>query len=213
MRKTPSGFWSRVRERLFPRVPPFGALLAEQCSHVQKNAGDLVAYLEAVSPDALRQLDENEAEAERLRRRNMERLARAFSTTFDREDIRRAIAELDWITVHLNLVPHEMRALDLASDEALRKLGREVQRGTEALLEGFRALPDRLEDAARHAEAARDADRRARRVYEHALADLFAGSDPIEMMKRREVYHHLADGAKRVHTAASVLQDIIVKSG
>lgn len=208
-----TSLWSRWRDRLLPRVPDFADLLAEQCRHVWRNARDLVDVLDEGPPDGIERLDANEAEAERLRRRNLRRLNRAFSTPFDREDIHRAIEQLDWITVHLNRVPHEMRALEVTADEPMRQLGREVLRGVEALTDGFAALKDTPQAAAGHAEAARKSERRARRLYEHGLASLFQGTDHIQMLKRRELYHHLADGAKRVHSAASILLEIVVKIG
>ena len=48
-------------------------------------------------------------------------------------------------------------------------------------------------------------------MYRHSLADLFQGEVTTDMLRKREIYHHLMDGSRRLHAAANVLHDIMVK--
>lgn len=206
------GFWQKLVGRFVPEVPDFATLLARQSAQVQKTIDDLVEYVHHPETRLRDQLHRDEAEAEKLRDENMRRLNNAFSTPFDREDIYRAIEELDWIVVHTRRTAREMEILGVAPDNFIREICLEIQTGVTALGAGFSQLGADTQAADRQAEAARRIDRRARRLYEEALGELFKGSDVLEMLKRREIYHHLADGAKRVRKTAEVLQDIVVKA-
>ena len=205
------GFWRGWLRGLIPEVPDFATLLHRQSAHVRKTIDDLVEYVQ--NPDAsLRdQLKRDEEEAERLRDENMRRLNSAFSTPFDREDIYRAIEELDWIVVHTRRTAREMEILRVTPDNFIREICLEIQTGVRALVTSISQLGSDTQAAYRQAEAARRVDRRARHLYEAALGELFQGDDVVDMLKRREIYHHLADGAKRIRKTAEVLQDIVVK--
>ncbi|RMG14116.1 MAG: DUF47 family protein [Planctomycetota bacterium] len=198
-------------QRLFPPTPDFPGLLAEQARHVRLAVDHVVALLRGQElPPA--QIDEDEAQADRLRQRNFAALNDAFSTPFDREDIYRAIEALDWIVVHMKRTARELEVLEVEPSPPMAQLGAEIQRGTSALAEGFALLAQRPQDAIPRGEEARGTNKRARAIYERALRDLFRGEVTTDMLKRREIYHHLADGAKRVGRAAEVLLNIVVKA-
>lgn len=213
MKLEKNGFWRGVFRRFVPEVPDFATLLAHQCAHVRATIDDLVAYVREPDPALQARLHRDEEEAERLRDENIARLNNAFSTPFDREDIYRAIEELDWIVVHTRRTANEMEILQVTPDDFLREICQEIQTGVAALAAGFARLGSDTQAAYREAESARRIDRRARKLYEEALGQLFRGEVDLDMLKRRELYHHLADGAKCVRRAAEVLQDILVKAG
>jgi len=205
------GFWKRLARRFVPAIPEFAVLLEQQSRQVRRTVDDLVEYVRHPDESLRDQLSRDEHEAQRLRDENMRRLNSAFSTPFDREDIYRAIEALDWIVVHTRRTAREMEILGVEPDHFIREICLEIQTGVHALAAGFSGLGSDLAAADRQAEAARRIDRRARHLYENALGDLFEGDDLVAIMKRREIYHHLADGAKRVRKTAEVLQDIVVK--
>ena len=205
------GFWRRLSRRFVPAVPEFAKLLEHQCGQVRRTVDDLAEYVRRPDESLRDRLSRDEHEAQRRRDENMRRLNSAFSTPFDREDIYRAIEALDWIVVHTRRTVREMEILGVEPDHFIREICLEIQTGVHALEAGFSRLGSDLAGADRQAEAARRIDRRARHLYENALGDLFEGDDLVGMMKRREIYHHLADGAKRVRKTAEILQDIVVK--
>lgn len=207
-----TGFWQRWIRRFVPEVPDFATLLEGQSAQVRKTIDDLVEYVRHPEARLRDQLHRDEEEAEKLRDENMRRLNNAFSTPFDREDIYRAIEELDWIVVHTRRTAREMEILGVTPDNFIREICLEIQTGVTALGNGFAQLGSDSEATYRQADAARGVDRRARHLYEEALGELFKGDDLVDMLKRREIYHHLADGAKRVRKTAEVLQDIVVKT-
>lgn len=206
------GFWRRLLQRFVPEVPDFATLLERQSAHVRKTIDDLVQYVRHPDAGQRDQLHRDEEEAGRLRDENMRRLNNAFSTPFDREDIYRVIEELDWIVVHTRRTAREMEILQVGPDAFILGICLQIQTGVGALEAGFSQLGSDTEAAYRQAETARRTDRRARHLYEEALGELFQGDDVRDMLKRREIYHHLADGARRVRKTAEVLQDIVVKA-
>lgn len=207
-----SGFWSRLVRRFVPEIPDFASLLARQSRHVHVTVDDLVDYVHRPDASLRDRLLRDEEEAERLRDENMRRLNNAFSTPFDREDIYRAVEELAWIVVHVRRTANEMEILQVTPDTFIHQICLEIQAGAVELEAGFALLGSDVDAARRHAETARRIDRRARNIYEEALGELFRGEVALDMFKRREIYHHLADGAKRVRKTAEVLQDIVVKA-
>ncbi len=197
--------------RLFPQMPDFRRLLLDQAEQAQASLHALREMLEADKLDvaALYALEEK---ADALRSRNARRLSQAFATSYDREDIARTVEQLDWIVAHTLATGTEMHALNVTVDDAIRELTDLVHAGVGDLVEALRLI-DEDDDAARAAcSAAQAADRAARRRYEAGLSELFRSGDPIEIMRRREVYHHLKDAAKRVFEAAVILDTIRVKN-
>ena len=54
-------------------------------------------------------------------------------------------------------------------------------------------------------------ERQVEKIYRLALAELFQGTDYINMFKRREIYRHLSNAADRIAHCADTLQDMVVK--
>jgi hypothetical protein len=48
-------------------------------------------------------------------------------------------------------------------------------------------------------------------AYRLALSHLFRGSDPIFMLKMREIYRHLSNAADRGDEAANIITSIVMK--
>jgi len=51
------------------------------------------------------------------------------------------------------------------------------------------------------------------RTYVSGLAVLFSAGEPIEVMKKREVYHHLKDAGRALSITIDILHRIIVEQG
>jgi hypothetical protein len=124
----------------------------------------------------------------------------------------------------------EMEAFDVDPDTHTLEMAIHLKEGAEALQAGFGKIATTPTQAEADAQAARKAERQVEKCYRRALAELFAadahhaklreqgggtGSDALrcmtEIMKRREVYRHLSNGADRLAHAGQTLHDIIVK--
>ncbi len=201
----------RLLERIFPKMPNFFALLTEQCEHVSQTAGRLVEFMETGDPAVGQCIRQDEHEADRVKIRNLHTLNEAFSTPIDREDLYRAIVDLDEIVNYCKTTVSEMEVLGLGPDKHCLDMAMHIKLGTDALVHGYACLANAPAAAAADADAARKAERRVEKIYRRAIAELFVGDDYIHMFKRREIYRHLSNAADRMANCANTLHDIVVK--
>jgi uncharacterized protein Yka (UPF0111/DUF47 family) len=201
----------RLFERAFPKMPDFFSMLTEQCQHVAHTAALLVEFMETGNPAIGQQIRQDEHEADRVKIRNLHTLNEAFSTPIDREDLHRAIIDLDEVVNYCKTTVSEMEVLSLAPDKHCLEMAMHIKLGTDALVQGYSRLAKQPAMAATDADTARKAERRVEKNYRRALAELFVGDDYIHMFKRREIYRHLSNAADRMANCANTLHDIVVK--
>lgn len=202
----------RILTRVFPKAPDFHALLTEQAEHVVHTVSLLVHYMETADVPTSKQIKKDEHSADKLKVRNLHTLNEAFSTPFDREDIYRAIMDLDEVINYCKSTVNEMDVLGVAPDPHMHHMACCLLEGVKALATGFARLRATPQGAADDADIARKAERRVEKQYRRALSDLFQGDDYLNMFKRREIYRHLSNAADRMAHCANTLHDIVVKS-
>jgi hypothetical protein len=198
-------------DRVFPKAPDFFKLLTEQCLQVSLSVNDLVEFMETGDEALGKKIKQDEHEADLIKIRNIHILNEAFSTPIDREDIYRAIADLDRIVTYCKTTVSEMGVLGVTPDRFIVEKSRLLKEGVDALVAGFGRLGSVPLAAADDADTARKAQRRVEKLYRIALAELFKGDDYINMFKRREIYRHLSNAAHNMAHCANTLHDIVVK--
>ena len=82
----------------------------------------------------------------------------------------------------------------------------------EELVNAIKYLKEYPNIANDHAVRAKKLENDMEQAYHRALADLFKGTDPIYMLKMREVYRHLSNCADRGDEAANIILSIVMKS-
>ncbi len=211
MNEARKAVWRRLLERVFPKTPDFFALLHDQCELVHATVSDFVLFMETDDQDIGNRIRRAKNEADELKVRNLHALNEAFSTPIDREDLYRAITDLDHIVDYFKTTVSEMDVLNVEPDHFMKEMARQIREGTEALVNGFETLGNDPVAATDDADAGRRAERRVEHIYREALAQLFEGDDFRNMFKRREIYRHLSNAADRLAHASNTLHDIIVK--
>lgn len=227
---------ARVVDRILPKTPDFFGLVDEQCDMAVATIDELVTFMETGSKKVGKHIREMEKEGDELKRRNIDFLNTAFSTPMDREDIYRAIVDVDHVINYAKSTVREMQAFEIAPDSYNLQMAIYLKAGTEALRTGFRKLKDDAILAEEDALVARKAERNIEKVYRKALVELFDVSNYVDDMrakkndmsaeveaeilalehvmetfKRREVYRHMSNAADRLARAGSTLHDIAVK--
>ena len=198
-------------DHIFPKAPDFFKLLTEQSIQVVHTVTILVEFMESGNAELGTLIKKDEHDADSIKIRNIHSLNEAFSTPIDREDIYRAITDLDEIINYCKSTVNEMDTLGVTPDHFTLDMSRLLKEGVDALLSGYSKLGTNPESAAVDADVARKAERRVEKLYRKALADLFQGEDYINMFKRREIYRHLSNAADRMAHCANTLHDIVVK--
>jgi hypothetical protein len=120
--------------------------------------------------------------------------------------------------------------LEVPGDRWMQEMIRELQQGTAALKQGFQLFRSDPSKGGRQGDEARRAERHVEELYRQALREMFdakalaevrQGSEPassfdcldhvVALMKRREVYRHLSNGADRLAHVGELLHDLGVK--
>jgi uncharacterized protein Yka (UPF0111/DUF47 family) len=213
MNQSRPSLFRRMIDRIVPKAPDFYGLLNEQCAGVLTAVDLLVEFMESGTQDSGQRIMKQEHLSDDIKVRNLQELAGAFSTPIDREDIYRAIIALDEVVNYCKTTVKEMSVLEVHPGKHDLDMAMRIREGVLALREGFGGLPRQTGRAAECCNAARKAERAVERAYRLALAELFQGSEYINMFKRREIYRHLSNTADRVATCADILHDITVKMG
>jgi uncharacterized protein len=207
-----ASFFARILGHVFPKAPDFHGLLARQAKQVCHTVDLLVCFMETGDMQTGKEIKRDEHEADTIKVHNIHVLNEAFSTPFDREDIYRAIMDLDDVVNYCKSTVNEMDMLGVLPDAAMQEMAACLKEGTQALFEGFEHLLKNPLKAAQAADRARKAERKVEKGYRRALAELFQGDDYLNMFKRREIYRHLSNAADRMAHCANTLHDIVVKT-
>lgn len=224
----------RMVDRVLPRTPDFFSLVDEQCDQAVRTLDELVSYMESSDAAVGKHVRQMEKEGDQLKRRNLDILNKAFSTPMDREDIHRAIVDIDHLMNYAKSTVREMELLRVSPDSYTLRMSQHLRVGAGGLQQGFRLLRKNAVQAEEGAEIAHKAERKVEKVYRRAIVELFdaeisAGSlggpardggahpDPrllqevMERLKRREIYRHMSNAADRMARAGNTLHDIVVK--
>ncbi len=209
----PTSFTGKILQRVFPKVPNFFALLAEQSAQVAVTAGLLVEYMGSGSSEIAKRISEAENEGDRLKIRNLTLLNEAFSTPIDREDLHRAIINLDEIINSCNSIIVEMdgEMLALRPDKHCLEMSVYLKDGVEAIAAGYSRLGSDPKMGRSDAERADKAQRSLTRTHRRALAELFQDNDFHNIFRRKEIYSLLIGAGDRLNICNSTLLDIVVK--
>ena len=227
---------TRVVDRVLPKTPDFFALVDEQCDMAVATLAELVVYMESGKKKIGKHVKAMEKEGDELKRRNIDILNTAFSTPMDREDIYRAIVEIDHLMNYAKSTVREMEIFGVSPDQYTLQMAVRLKEGTEALQSGFKKLSENAILAESDALTARKCERSIEKIYRRALAELFDISSYVddirekkengdrkaeaeilalehvmEAFKRREIYRHMSNAGDRLARAASTLYDIVVK--
>ena len=142
-----------------------------------------------------------------------ERLERSFVTPFDREDIHELVARLDDIVDGIQAVAETVviYAVDRPTPEAQR-LTEILEAQADALLRALNGL-ERLRGLDEPLRAVHELEHEADGLSRSAVARLFRdGSDPLEVIKWRDIYRVLEDAIDSAEDAAEAIERMYHKS-
>ncbi|MDW5562661.1 MAG: DUF47 family protein [Methanomassiliicoccus sp.] len=218
MRKVMEGSKNKEKGKLldsiFPPKYDFLGMLFHQAELTEAGVRALNAWMikgDLSHPPT--EVEEIERQADDARRYMEGLLLEAFSTPFDRQDIYSFSRQMDNILNFCLSTAVEMRAFGVAPDKPTKNMAAALQRGTEMVKDAVMIMP---KDPARAQAMIREMRRNESEIEKTYVADLavvFSSSDPIEAMKKREVYHHLKDAGRALSITIDILHRIIVEMG
>lgn len=201
-------------DSIFPRKYDFLGMLFKQAELTEAGVRALNAWL--IEGDISRPPDEVaaiEQEADEGRRHMEGLLLEAFSTPIDRQDIYSFSRQIDNILNFCLSTAIEMRAFGVHPDRAIMTMTAALEQGTEMVKEAVMIMSKEPARAQQMIREMRRKESEIEKAYVADLAVVFSTSDPMEAMKKREVYHHLKDAGRALSVTIDILHRIIVELG
>lgn len=200
----------RILDSLFPTQYDFHEMLQTQAEMTKDGVHELVKWLhkkELSEPEALRKAEQA---ADDHRHAMEDKLIEAFSTPYDRQDIYQISRQMDYILNYSLSTALEMVAFKVHCDRAIHEMAEALQEGTALLAEAIRLMEkDRLRADAM-IEKMRAPEHRIEEAYINHMSILLDTSDPVMVMKKREIYHHLKDAGRTMSVTIDILHRFIV---
>jgi uncharacterized protein len=201
--------------RLLPKDVRFFDLFTADGENLQAAASRLREMVEKFD-----RLDERVAEIQALEKRGDEidreinqRLEDAFVTPFDREDIHELTVRLDDVVDGIQATAETLviYGIEQPTHEA-RELARILADQSDSLLSALRKL-DGLKDLDADLTRVHELEHRADTLSRAAVAKLFAdGSDPLEVIKWRDLYRELENAIDAAEDAAEAIERMFHKA-
>jgi uncharacterized protein len=201
--------------RLLPKDVRFFDLFIADGENLQVAASKLRDML-----DSFDRLDDRVAEIQALEKRGDEidreinqRLEDAFITPFDREDIHELTVRLDDVVDGIQATAETLviYAIKQPTDEA-RQLAHILADQSESLVSALRKL-DGLKNVDADLSRVHDLEHQADALSRAAIGRLFTdGSDPLDVIKWRDLYHELENAIDAAEDAAEAIERMFHKA-
>ena len=215
--KTP--WWKKVRlgDRFKRKPDHLILLLIEQARITEEGMNALVSYFEKPSKRRAEVVSQAESAADETRRILIDELNKTFVTPIDREDIHALSRAIDDMLDYAYTTTTEMSILGVEPNDSMREIGAALVKAACELHLGVQRLSDHPGVANDHIVRIKALENRVEEIYRLALAELFQEAKDVNqilrILKYRETYRHLCNGADRAVEAANILSDIVVKIG
>ena len=204
-----------MRLNLLPRERRFYHLFERNSDNIVTAAGLLGELLRAPAAPEGRQerISELEHEADEITHEIIRSLNRVFVTPFDREDIYALASGMDDVLDFIKEVSDKHSLYDLRdAAPAAVELGALLLQSSQQLKEAIAKL-ESLKGIEPYWIEVNRIENQGDQVSRQAISELFrGGTDPIHVMKMKDVYDGLEDALDRCEDVANVIENIVIKN-
>lgn len=201
--------------RLIPRETKFFRMFAEVSSNLTEGARLLQNILEQPNNMKARvqQLQEIEHRGDEMTHAIIIKLNQTFITPFDREDIHRLASSLDDVLDFVNAAAVRLILYKiLTPPPPAAELAALIVQQSEMLAQGVSML-EKNHMVLDYCVEVNRLENEADRVSRRAIAALFEfETDPIQLIKIKELYEVLENATDKAEDAANVLEAVALKS-
>lgn len=199
-----------VISRIFPIKYDFYKMLENQAA-ADSEAIDALALWLSGATEAEARLTACVARADEIRKDMEKKLVEAFSTPFDRGDIYNISIAMEKSLEYANSTLVSMKAFEVKPDDIIQGMASKLQSATATFSTSVNELKTAPEKAEQHIASIRAAHMDVEQLYRNGIHTVFNNGDPMEALRRREIYHHLKDSSKYLNNSVDVLHRIIVR--
>jgi len=205
--------------RIIPRDEEFFSLFTKASDNIVEGAERLKELLEKFDdlPERSRKIEEVEHRGDLITHDIIRKLNTTFITPIDREDILKLASSIDDVIDLIHGVATRLNLYKItATTPYAKELGFLILKAVQELQKGVSHLPlpkgrDRVYE---HCVEVNSLENEADRVCRDAIASLFESqSDPIAIIKWKEIYETLELATDRCEDAANVLESVALKNG
>jgi uncharacterized protein len=200
-----------------PKEENFFELFERAAANAHLASEMLIEFLEKFDDleSRAKKIKDVEHAGDKITHETLDRLARTFITPIDREDIHTLVSRLDDIVDLIDTAVNRMVVYRIARPrpDAL-ELARCLRHATGIIREAMPLLRDMKNSRLIHEKciAIQTQENEADRVMQHALAELFGNcTDPIEIIKWKDLYNEIESATDRCEDVANVLDTIVLK--
>ncbi len=201
---------------LLPRDEQFFELYGQMAQEIRGAAALLEAMFSSDPVDDAKvdQIKDAEHRCDALAHDAIQRLHRTFVTPFDREDLYALASALDDVMDSIDQAASLVRLYHIANlRPGTRELVHIVTSSTDRIHAALDALAAR-KPVQPHAVEINRLENEADRAYQQAVRKLFeTETDPITVMKWKELYDVLESITDRCEDVANVVEGVVVKHG
>ena len=193
----------------------FISLLIQQAEVTVEGLKLLETCILDPNKESIEQIRTKEYEADEIRRILIDELHSTFITPIDREDIFNLSLNIDDMLDYALTTIKEMNLLGIDADDYLTEMVSLVRQEAEELAMAMRRLSANPRVAGQHAQRAKKLENEVEQLYRTAIADLFTKAKDFKplmvMLRRREVYRHVANMSDKADAAANVFGMVVMK--
>lgn len=195
---------------IFPPRYDFYGMLRDQAEITAKGVRVLLEWLKTDDLSEPQMLIVIEEEADKMRYAMESKLLEAFITPFDRQDIYSISRQMDYILNYSLSTALEMKAFGVKTDEAIMRMAETLCEGTTILAAVINKMRFDKKAAESMIQEIRKREREIESMYIESMRHVFAMNDPISVLKKREIYHHLKDAGRTLGITVDILHRIIL---
>ena len=202
--------------RFFPRNESFFDLYNQMADEIRSAAAMLEDMLATDPPDEnkVKLIKDAEHRCDILTHDTIQRLNRTFVTPFDREDLYALATSLDNV---MDAIDHAAALIHLYRIRVVRPGARELAHTVKGSADRLHTALDALaqkKPVHPHAVEINRLENEADRAYQAAVGGLFESeTDPILIMKWKEIFDNLEMITDRCEDVANVIEGVVVKHG
>lgn len=202
--------------RFLPKDEQFFDLFTQMTQEIRKAAGMLEQLLATEPPDLsfVDPIKDAEHRCDALTHDTIQRLHRTFVTPFDREDLYALTKSLDDV---MDAIDHAAALTRMYKIQRVRPGARELAHTVTGAADRLHTALDALANKKPvhpHAVEINRLENEADRTYQEAVRTLFdTETDPITIIKWKEMYDVLEVITDRCEDAANVIEGVVVKHG
>lgn len=200
---------------LLPREDEYFTLFTEMTARIQDGADALVAMMQDTSESFesyTKKIKAAEHACDELTHRITTKLNKSFITPFDREDIYMLVVALDDVLDYIDAGARAILMYDIRQINDHAKQFAKVIQSLAMELHSAISILAKPNGMNQHIVEIHRLENEADDVYFRAIGELFRNtSDPIGLIKWKEVYEILEAATDRCESVANIIESVILK--